>query len=50
LLGVTHIFFEKDVNGVTTIPYIYEYAFFKCINLKYFEFANGLKAIGQRAF
>ena len=50
LENVTHIFFEKGQNGLSNVDSIANYTFQKCSNLKYFEFADGLKIIGQNAF
>ena len=50
LAQVTHIFFQKDEDGYTSIGIINDNTFYGCENLKYFEFAKGIYRIGNRAF
>ena len=51
LKDITHVFFEKDNNGKTSITDIGDYCFFECTNLQYFEFdAPGLMRLGTSCF
>lgn len=50
LLEVTHVFIEKNDNGKVNLKAIENETFFECINLRYFEFADGLEQIGAAAF
>ena len=48
--NVTHIFFQKADNGMTNVRYIRPLSFYRTLNLQYFEFADGIRAIGKNAF
>ena len=50
LADITYVFFEKDINGLSTVRKIEDNTFYKATKLKYCEFANGLLEIGARAF
>ena len=48
--NITHVFFQKADNGLTNVRQIADLAFYRSPNLKYIEFANGIRTIGQGAF
>ena len=48
--NITHVFFAKEANGKTNVCMINNNAFRSCKNLEYFDFNNGLRYIGERAF
>ena len=50
LADITHVFFGKEEDGTTNVKAINAYAFFGATNLQYFDFADGLYRIGERAF
>lgn len=47
---LTHIFFQRAENQMTNVRKIRPLAFYQTLNLKYFEFADGLRVIGRNAF
>jgi hypothetical protein len=48
--NITHIFFQKAENNMTNVRQIDPLTFYNTLNLKYFEFAEGIRVIGKNAF
>ena len=48
--NITHIFFQKAENNMTNVRQIDPLTFYNTLNLKYFEFAEGIRIIGKNAF
>ena len=47
---ITHIFFQKAENDMTNVRVIRPLTFYRTLNLRYFEFADGIRNIGKFAF